>query len=375
MRTVGERSRLAGQGPPTSRRPIWCERTCSRADGCPRDGGCAAAGVADPAFATYGGAARVAGSPSPVTPATLAQLTAAADAAMRQAQQAADGLETAAARTIGLRLALERVADAQAAAQDQLGAQARDLYENAMPSQLAEAMDPLTSAEYAIAGQAVQHLGTVDEGLVARTQALTDQLHQLAKRADAVRRKLLRKAIAAETAADSALRLLDQAQEQYAAQQAAAAAIAARRAALEALSAQVTAAVAVRVGPAGRAVATAQAPIIATLEAAGPAIPQGYAPTSTIYTGVASWYGPGFVGNPTSSGAPYDPERLTCAMLVVPLGAVVHVEANGLAVNCLVNDHGPYVDGRLIDMSRAGSRALGYDGLAAVRVTVLTHIG
>jgi rare lipoprotein A len=50
---------------------------------------------------------------------------------------------------------------------------------------------------------------------------------------------------------------------------------------------------------------------------------------------------------------------------------VVRVSRNGLAVSCLVNDRGPYVDGRIIDMSRAGARALGYSGVAHVVVEVL----
>ena len=88
-------------------------------------------------------------------------------------------------------------------------------------------------------------------------------------------------------------------------------------------------------------------------------------------SGTASWYGPGFVGNPTASGAPYDPERLTCANKELPLGTVIHVWANGLETNCLVNDRGPYVGDRILDMSRAGARALGYSGLAQVTFEVL----
>ena len=118
-----------------------------------------------------------------------------------------------------------------------------------------------------------------------------------------------------------------------------------------------------------------EAPVLALVEAAGSGYPQGYAPTGEVLRGEASWYGPGFVGNPTASGAPYDPERLTCAHKTLPLGTVIRVSRRGLAVSCLVNDRGPYVGARILDMSRAGSRALGYDGVATVTVEVLAYTG
>ena len=59
-------------------------------------------------------------------------------------------------------------------------------------------------------------------------------------------------------------------------------------------------------------------------------------------------------------------------MLAVPLGTVVRVTtADGKAVNVLVNDRGPYVGGRIIDMSAAGARMLGYSGVKQVTVEVL----
>ena len=111
--------------------------------------------------------------------------------------------------------------------------------------------------------------------------------------------------------------------------------------------------------------------MLAAVEAAGAGYPAGWAPSGTVLVGLASWYGPGFVGNPTASGAPYDPERHTCAHKELPLGTVLRVSRAGLAVSCLVNDRGPYVGPRILDMSRAGSRALGYDGVAQVVIEVL----
>jgi rare lipoprotein A (peptidoglycan hydrolase) len=117
--------------------------------------------------------------------------------------------------------------------------------------------------------------------------------------------------------------------------------------------------------------AVREAPVVALVESAGAGYPPGYRPTGQVQRGVASWYGPGFVGKPTASGAPYDPERLTCAHKALKLGTVVRVTRGSLAITCLVNDRGPFVGDRIIDLSRAGSRALGFDGVAEVAVEVL----
>ncbi|MBI4514510.1 MAG: septal ring lytic transglycosylase RlpA family protein [Deltaproteobacteria bacterium] len=92
-------------------------------------------------------------------------------------------------------------------------------------------------------------------------------------------------------------------------------------------------------------------------------------------TGVASWYGPGFHGNPTSSGEIYDQDDLTAAHPSLPLGSRVAVTnlQNGRSVEVRVNDRGPFVAGRVIDLSRAAARHLGMigPGTAPVRIEVL----
>jgi rare lipoprotein A len=120
--------------------------------------------------------------------------------------------------------------------------------------------------------------------------------------------------------------------------------------------------------------AVREAPVVALVEAAGAGLPAGYRQTGQVQRGGASWYGPGFVGNPTASGAPYDPERMTCAHKTLPLGTVVRVVRGPLAITCLINDRGPYVGARIIDLSRAGSRALGFDGVAEVVVEILAPV-
>jgi rare lipoprotein A len=86
--------------------------------------------------------------------------------------------------------------------------------------------------------------------------------------------------------------------------------------------------------------------------------------------GVASWYGPGFNGHRTSSGEVYDQERLTAASTLFPLGTRLLVTnlSNGRSVEVRINDHGPYVRGRGIDLSHEAARALGILGAGTARV-------
>jgi peptidoglycan lytic transglycosylase len=95
----------------------------------------------------------------------------------------------------------------------------------------------------------------------------------------------------------------------------------------------------------------------------------------TVQTGTASWYGPGFNGNRTSSGEIYDQNELTAAHQTLPLGTRVAVTnlANGRQVEVRINDRGPFAKGRVIDLSYAAARVLGVvgPGTAAVRIEVL----
>ena len=92
-------------------------------------------------------------------------------------------------------------------------------------------------------------------------------------------------------------------------------------------------------------------------------------------TGTASWYGPGFDGKPTSDGEIYDMNQMTAAHKTLPLPSVVEVSnlQNGRAVRLRVNDRGPFVEDRLIDVSRRAAQLLGFvnTGVAPVRVRIL----
>ncbi|QIN79008.1 LysM peptidoglycan-binding domain-containing protein [Rubrobacter marinus] len=74
---------------------------------------------------------------------------------------------------------------------------------------------------------------------------------------------------------------------------------------------------------------------------------------------LASWYGPGFSGLPTASGVPYDPFGFTAAHKTMPLGTELLVSYGGSAVEVTVNDRGPYVGERELDLSQGAAEALG----------------
>jgi rare lipoprotein A len=88
--------------------------------------------------------------------------------------------------------------------------------------------------------------------------------------------------------------------------------------------------------------------------------------------GTASWYGPGFHGNRTSSGEVYDQSELTAAHPTLPLGTRVMVTnlGNGKSVEVRINDRGPFLKGRVIDLSRAAARALDLVGPGTARVRI-----
>lgn len=114
----------------------------------------------------------------------------------------------------------------------------------------------------------------------------------------------------------------------------------------------------------------------ATREAPQP-LPVSPAPivTHPSLEGIASWYGPGFNGHRTSSGEIYNQDDLTAASTLFPLGTrlLVTDRDNGRSVEVTVNDHGPYVKGRGIDLSERAARVLGMigPGTAAVQMEVL----
>ncbi len=96
-----------------------------------------------------------------------------------------------------------------------------------------------------------------------------------------------------------------------------------------------------------------------------PGYPVGY-----TERGIASWYGPGFHGNPTANGEQFDMDRFTGAHRTLPLGSVAEVRSltSGRVVTVRINDRGPFIKGRMLDLSRAAARSLGFIGAGTDRV-------
>lgn len=91
--------------------------------------------------------------------------------------------------------------------------------------------------------------------------------------------------------------------------------------------------------------------------------------------GTASWYGEEFNGRLTASGEVYDMYKMTAAHKTLPLGTMVRVtnEDNGKTIEVKINDRGPYVKGRIIDLSKTAGRAIGMReaGTAKVKLEVV----
>ncbi|WP_245893121.1 septal ring lytic transglycosylase RlpA family protein [Devosia naphthalenivorans] len=96
---------------------------------------------------------------------------------------------------------------------------------------------------------------------------------------------------------------------------------------------------------------------------------------TTVLSGVASWYGPGFHGRTTANGEKYNMNGMTAAHKSLKFGTKVRVtnENNGKSVVVRINDRGPYVGSRIIDLSKSAAQAIDMigPGTAAVTVEVL----
>ncbi|NQV56928.1 MAG: septal ring lytic transglycosylase RlpA family protein [Rhodospirillales bacterium] len=89
-------------------------------------------------------------------------------------------------------------------------------------------------------------------------------------------------------------------------------------------------------------------------------------------SGIGSWYGPGFHGKKTANGEIYNQNALTAAHKTLPLPSAVQVTnlENGRSIRLTVNDRGPFVNGRIIDVSRRAAQLLGFHGSGTARVRV-----
>lgn len=102
-----------------------------------------------------------------------------------------------------------------------------------------------------------------------------------------------------------------------------------------------------------------------------PFMPPKLGPTDVVFNGVTSWYGPGFEGCATSSGATFRSSQMTAASLSLPLGTLLKVTNGGRSVVVVITDRGPYIQGRDLDLSKAAAAAIGASGVASVRMEVV----
>jgi rare lipoprotein A len=94
-----------------------------------------------------------------------------------------------------------------------------------------------------------------------------------------------------------------------------------------------------------------------------------------LQVGIASWYGPELEGSPTANGEPFDMNGLTAAHRELPIGARVRVTnlLNKRTITLRINDRGPCILGRVLDVSMAAASKLGFlrSGLAPVQIEVV----
>lgn len=113
-----------------------------------------------------------------------------------------------------------------------------------------------------------------------------------------------------------------------------------------------------------------------SLTGSGPSlgVPEGFRGTGIVIEGIASWYGPGFEGNTTANGEIFDSSLYTVASKELPFGTWLFVQHEGRGVVVVVNDRGPYVGDRILDLSRAAAEAIGISGIGWVRAEVILKV-
>ena len=93
--------------------------------------------------------------------------------------------------------------------------------------------------------------------------------------------------------------------------------------------------------------------------------------TTPAHADTASWYGPGFHGRTTANGERFDQNARTAAHKSLPFGTVAIVTHKGKSTVVRINDRGPFVHGRTIDLSKAAAQDIGLRGVGRVRLEVL----
>lgn len=102
--------------------------------------------------------------------------------------------------------------------------------------------------------------------------------------------------------------------------------------------------------------------------------PSKFKATGKTFSVYSSWYGPGFHGRRTSSGEVFNENDFTCAHRTLPFGTFLAVEYKGRKIIVKVNDRGPFIPGRDLDLSKRAAQALGFSGVVKVNFEIVTPL-
>lgn len=100
-------------------------------------------------------------------------------------------------------------------------------------------------------------------------------------------------------------------------------------------------------------------------------MPRTYRTTGQAFSAVCSWYGNEFDGRPTASGQIFNEDDFTCASKTLPFGTVLALTRGERRIIVVVNDRGPFIAGRDLDLSKAAAAALGFSGVASVETEII----
>lgn len=103
--------------------------------------------------------------------------------------------------------------------------------------------------------------------------------------------------------------------------------------------------------------------------------PRQYVARGEGFSAVCSWYGNEFNGRPTASGQIFNQDDLTCASRTLAFGTRIALTRAGRRIIVVVNDRGPFIAGRDLDLSRAAARALGFSGVETVSAIFVDPVG
>lgn len=281
----------------------------------------------------------------------------------RRAARLEDQIDLSSVSLAQLELELDAVEDRLAITQDAYIQRAIEAYKFGTSTQMAMLLATENLSDLADVAEITSRAATLDQNTVAELQERRAELAAAQQQVDSRKQFLLEARRAAEVVAVQMQATLSE-----------------RRAELRDMNARIEELVAqarraAEAAAAARGTSVDQA-LIDILAPSGPSqgIPDGFVSTGVSFEGLASWYGPGFEGNLTANGDVFDSSLYTAASKELPLGSWLYVEHAGAGAVVYVNDRGPYVGERILDLSKAAAEAIGLigPGVAWVRAEILT---